>query len=301
MISFSRFSQVLMAVVALSTTAIATHVVVAQAQATGSCQAALSRLVRHKIAAGETLESIAQKYDLIPATLMGMNPVLRNGNTPVGAEIVVPPYNGIRVEVPAGQTIRDIAKTYNVRADVLFEVNGCQTTPKVAFVPGVNWSPNATSSGTGRAAGNPATVLTGYPLPGNATTLLGYGWRLRSTNGTVAFHSGVDLAAKPGTRVLAVADGTVAFAGNRDLYGNMVVINHQQGWQTRYAQLTSLKVKAGQTVRKGTPIGLVGQTGRPSSSDPHLHFELRSNSSLGWVAEDPARYLQSFKTRAQGN
>jgi murein DD-endopeptidase MepM/ murein hydrolase activator NlpD len=288
-----------MALFGVSAATIATHATVAQTQETGTCQAALSRLVRHKVAAGETLESIAQKYDLIPATLMGMNPILRNGNAPVGAEIVIPPYNGIRVEVPAGQTIRDVAKTYNVRADVLFEVNGCQTTPKVAFVPGVNWSPNA--GGGASKTGNPAAVLTGYPLPGNATTLLGYGWRLRSANGTVAFHSGVDLAAKPGTPVLAVADGTVAFAGNRDMYGNMVVINHQQGWQTRYAQLTSLKVKTGQTIRKGTPIGLVGQTGRPSSSDPHLHFELRSNSSLGWVAEDPERYLQRFKARAQGD
>lgn len=290
MISFSSFLRVVTAISLLLPT-IAPTLVAAQS---GSCQSALSRLVRHKVAAGETLDRIAQKYNLIPATLMGMNPVLRNGQTPVGREILIPPYNGIRVEVPAGQTIRDVAKTYNVRADVLFEANGCQTAPKVVFVPGVNWSPNAPS---GSSAGNPAAVLTGYPLPQNAPTLLGYGWRLRSTNGQVAFHSGVDLAAKPGTPVLAVADGTVAFAGNRDSFGNMVVINHRQGWQTRYAQLTNLKVKTGQTIQRGTPIGLVGKTGSPSSTETHLHFELRSNSSLGWVAEDPERYLQSFSAK----
>ena len=60
-----------------------------------------------------------------------MNPALREGKAAVGSEIVIPPYNGIRVEVTAGQTWRQVAATYKVRADVLFEVNGCQTAPKV--------------------------------------------------------------------------------------------------------------------------------------------------------------------------
>ncbi|HEY9662155.1 MAG TPA: LysM domain-containing protein, partial [Allocoleopsis sp.] len=89
-------------------------------------QPALSRLTRHTIAQGETIESIAQTYNLLPATLLGFNATLRNGTAPVGTEIVIPPYNGVRVEAPAGSTWRQLATTYNVRADALFEANGCQ-------------------------------------------------------------------------------------------------------------------------------------------------------------------------------
>jgi LysM repeat protein len=61
----------------------------------------LSRLTRHKVAAGETLESIAQQYNLVPATLLSVNPSLKKGSPPVGREILIPPFNGIRVQAPA--------------------------------------------------------------------------------------------------------------------------------------------------------------------------------------------------------
>lgn len=254
-----------------------------------TCQApALSRVVRHRVASGETLEGIARKYNLIPATLMGMNPVLRTGEAPIGANILVPPYNGIRAEVAAGQSWRTVATRYKVRPDVLFEINGCQRSPKVVFVPGVNWSPlegqptpQANSSG-----------LSGYPLSAKASVLLGYGWYLPSGRNQPVFHTGMDLAAAVGAPVLAIADGTIAFAGQQGASGKLVVINHQQGYQTRYAQLGAIKVKTGQTVKRGATIATVGKTGTPSSSASHLHFEVRSNSKLGWVAEDPKPILQ---------
>lgn len=252
----------------------------------------LSRLTRHRVASGETVESIARQYNLLPTTLMGLNPSLRGGKAPVGAEVLVPPFNGIRVELRANQTWRDVAKQYGVRPDVLFEANGCQPTPKVVFVPGVNWSP---VSSVGQSSGNStAGIVSTYPLPSSparAAILLGYGYGLQPTTGKVGFHSGVDLSAALGTNVLAAGDGTVAFAGNQGAYGKLVVINHQEGLQTRYAQLGSIKVKVGQSVRKGQPIGTVGTSGRPSSSQPHLHFEVRSRSKLGWVAENPESYF----------
>ena len=90
---------------------------------------------------GETLDSIAQRYGLLPTTLMGLNPAVRTGEAAVGSELLIPPFNGIRVELKSNETVRDVAKAYGVPADVLFESNGCQLQPKVAFVPGVNWSP----------------------------------------------------------------------------------------------------------------------------------------------------------------
>ncbi|MDX2099223.1 MAG: M23 family metallopeptidase [Leptolyngbyaceae cyanobacterium bins.59] len=263
---------------------------IAHAQVTASpCPPVLSRLTRYTVAPGDTLESIARRYNLIPATLMGFNPSLRSGRAVVGTTLVIPPYNGIRVEVAPGKTWKDLAQTYQVRADVLFEANGCASVPQTAFIPGVNWSPIAPT--TPSLAPDP-TGLAGYPLPALATIALGYGWQLIAGSGQVAFHSGLDLIAKVGTPVRSVGDGVVAFAGEQGAYGRMVVINHPRGRQTRYAQLQSVRVRTGQPIKSGTVLGTVGTSGQPSSTTPHLHFEVRLNSKVGWVAEDPNGYLR---------
>jgi lysostaphin len=262
-----------------------------------SCPApVLSRLIRHRVAPGQTLATIAQKYNLLPATLMGFNPTLRSGQVPVGGELVIPPYNGVRVELRPGQTLREMAKLYKVRPDVLFEVNGCQPAPRIVFIPGVNWSPVGAPTQT--LPNQVGQILAGSPFPAQlaeAPVLLGYGYGMAPGSDKVAFHSGIDLAAPVGTSVLAVGNGTVAFAGTQGTYGNLVVINHAEGLQTRYAQLASIRVLTGQTIRQGQALGTVGTSGRPSSKEAHLHFELRSRSKVGWVAENPAKVLLQGK------
>ncbi|MBW4665810.1 MAG: M23 family metallopeptidase [Chroococcus sp. CMT-3BRIN-NPC107] len=241
---------------------------------------ALSRFARHKVAPGETLEEVAAKYNLIPATLIGTNPALQNGQVFVGSEIAIPPYNGIRVQVPRGQTWKQLAAKYKVRADVLFEVNGCQSVPQVVFIPGVNWSPKPVVSDSKQ-------IIQGYPLSQQATIALSYGWQVDAATGKVVFHSGIDLLAPAGTPVKVVNNGIVAFAGDGASYGNLVVVNHSGGKQTRYAHLQSIAVRAGNQVKQGDLLGKVGTTGKPSSLQVHLHFELRYASKLGWTAEDP--------------
>jgi len=256
----------------------------------------LSRLKRHTIARGETLDSIARRYSLVPTTLMGLNPAVRSGEAPVGTELLIPPFNGIRVELGPDETVRDLASAYGVAADVLFEANGCQLRPKAAFVPGVNWSPIGDPSAQATLS-RTEPILKGYPLPNRPTRLtranilLPYGWSLQGSTGQTVFHGGIDLEAAIATPVLAVGDGTIAFAGQQAAYGNLIVINHAEGLQTRYAQLDSLRVSVGQTVKQGQTIGTVGKTGRPSSAAAHLHFEVRSRSSTAWVAENPEPYL----------
>lgn len=268
----------------------------AKAAVSGCPTPALSRFQRHKVVRGETLESIAQHYNLIPTTIIGMNPALQNGAiATVGSVLQIPPYNGVVVEVPRGETWRQVAAKYKVRADSLFEVNGCQQDPRIVFVPGVNWSPNGvvTKSPLPTNTGTPNRAsLSGYPLAQLATIGLAYGWQINPATGQVFFHSGVDLLAPVGNDVLAIASGTVAFANDQGTYGKLVIINHSGGLQSRYAQLESIKVSVGQQVKKGDILGTVGTSGQPSSSQPHLHFEVRSSSSLGWVAEDPKGYLK---------
>lgn len=255
----------------------------------------LERLTQHRIQPGETLASIAAEYDLIPATLMGLNPALRNGAVPVGATILIPPYNGIRVQVPQGQTWQDVAQAYNTRADVLFEANGCQAQPRTVFIPGVNWSPNLEAPiYNAETASQPHGVLRGYPLPDPAPVILSYGWQTHPTEDRAIFSSGIGLEAAAGTTALAVADGTVAFVGEDNNFGQIVVVNHAEGLQTRYAQLADVTVETGQPVRQGTPLG---KTRSQAAVQPYLYFEIRSNSALGWVAEDPQRYIPSLRVR----
>ncbi len=254
----------------------------------------LSRLQRHQIAPGETIESIAKKYNLLPETLIRLNRALQGGSAPAGREILIPPFNGIRIEVPAGATWQDLEAAYGVRADVLFEVNGCQKSPKVVFIPGVTWNPGESP------AVDTYTGLSGYPLPSIAKIGLNYGWQTRHSDRQKMFHSGIDLLAELGTPVLSAEAGIVAFAGQEETYGNLVVVDHGEGRQTRYAHLGSIKVVIGQEVKTGDVLGTVGSTGRPDLKVPHLHFEVRHNSPVGWVAQDPEIHLQVKSTTQKG-
>ena len=243
---------------------------------------AIDRFTTHTATSGETLSQIAQQYKLSRETLLGLNPSVRTGIISSGSSIVIPPFNGIRVNVPPGMLLREVAKKYKVRPDVLFEVNGCQPNPRVAFVPGVTWT-----LALDRTA-PPIVFALGYPLPKPGTVLTPFGFRVGDRTDA---HSGVDLSAPLNSPVLAAADGTVAFVGTQGALGSIIVLNHNQGYQTRYAQLSRSSVARGQQVKRGETIALVGQSGTPSHPESHLHFEVRSNSKLGWVAENPLPLL----------
>mgnify|MGYP001583466374 CR=1 FL=1 len=98
-------------------------------------------------------------------------------------------------------------------------------------------------------------------------------------------HSGLDLAAKVGTPIYAVADGRVIFAKRFAGYGNLIVLKHDKNYFSAYAHASNLMVSQGGKVRQGQQIGAVGMTGR--STGPHLHFEIHK----GVTAIDPATVL----------
>lgn len=102
-----------------------------------------------------------------------------------------------------------------------------------------------------------------------------YGRRIHPTLNTPEFHTGIDLAAKFGSTVLATADGVVEYAGPHQSsgYGNLLVIRHPYGFTTLFGHLDSIQVRIGQFVKKGSPIARTGNTG--ISSGPHLHYEIQ--------------------------
>ncbi|MCB1692171.1 MAG: M23 family metallopeptidase [Pseudomonadales bacterium] len=112
-----------------------------------------------------------------------------------------------------------------------------------------------------------------------------FGMRTDPINGRRAWHNGVDFAGKEGQDVMTVAAGVVVFAGVRSGYGKMVEINHGGGFSTRYGHHKELLVKAGDIVKKGQVIGLMGHSGR--ATGPHVHFEVFKNGRV----VDPSAYI----------
>ncbi len=101
----------------------------------------------------------------------------------------------------------------------------------------------------------------------------GFGSRSDPFTGSPAFHTGLDISTRRREPVLATAGGTVARSGWSGDYGNVVEIDHPTGYRTVYGHLDVILARAGQTVKRGDQIGLVGSTGR--STGPHLHYEVR--------------------------
>jgi murein DD-endopeptidase MepM/ murein hydrolase activator NlpD len=104
------------------------------------------------------------------------------------------------------------------------------------------------------------------------------GTRSDPITGDRDFHPGLDIAADHGTPVYATADGIVASAGRESGYGNLVVLSHEYGLETRYGHLSKFLVKSGDKVKRGDVIARVGSTGRSTGS--HLHYEVRVNGRL---------------------
>ena len=137
------------------------------------------------------------------------------------------------------------------------------------------WTPPSLSAvrGSGTGSGiSPAVVGTGtfiYPVSSrNFTQRYWYG------------HPGVDIALSEGSGVFASDTGTVTFAGwNIYGYGNLIVVNHGNGYETFYGHLSGINVFPGQVVNQGNVIGAVGNTG--NSSGPHIHFEIRTGGQSG--------------------
>ncbi len=113
-----------------------------------------------------------------------------------------------------------------------------------------------------------------------------YGRRIDPFTGKLAWHQGIDFATgRTGVDVKAVAAGVVTYAGDKQGYGNMVKVNHGNGYETLYAHNEKLLVTPGDIVKKGQVITLSGNSGR--STGPHVHFEVHKNGRV----VDPSSYV----------
>jgi murein DD-endopeptidase MepM/ murein hydrolase activator NlpD len=132
-----------------------------------------------------------------------------------------------------------------------------------------------------------AAVPVRKPIMGEIDLSSGFGVRPDPFLGRPAMHSGLDFRSESGDPVRATANGTVESAGWSGGYGNMIEVDHGNGFATRYGHLSKIEVKVGQQIKIGQVIGRVGSTGR--STGPHLHYETRIDGD----AVDPQKFLRA--------
>jgi murein DD-endopeptidase MepM/ murein hydrolase activator NlpD len=130
-------------------------------------------------------------------------------------------------------------------------------------------------------------VPLGAPVPGVLTSK--FGKRIDPINGKPAYHRGVDIRGRMGTDVKATAAGTVVIQNYNKSSGRYLVLDHGNGFRTRYAHLKKSLVQKGDIVQRGQVIGLVGNSGR--STGPHVHYEIRYQDKI----VNPTRFLRIAK------
>ena len=144
------------------------------------------------------------------------------------------------------------------------------------ILSGIESRLSAAKSDVGRRNALAAATPSIWPAHGWLSSSVGR--RIDPITGGADFHQGLDISADAGSPVYATADGTVILAGREGAYGNLVVIDHGYGLETRYGHLSKYEVKNGERIARGHVVGRVGATGR--ATGPHLHYEVRVNGRL---------------------
>ncbi len=239
---------------------------------------ARGEVVEYVVKEGDTVSSIAKKFDLTVDTIIWANDLKSAKTIKVGQRLKIPPVSGIVHSVRRGETVYSIAKKYRVDpqniVDFPFNTFSNDETfalqiGQVLIVPeGI--MPEAT----------PAPAL---PAPMVAVGSVGKGLFIWPTSGKITqryvwYHPAIDIANKDAPVVVAAPAGKVNnVIFGRYGYGNQLILDHGDGYQTLYAHLNSIYVEVGQTVSQGQAVGQMGSTGR--STGIHLHFEVIKNGA----------------------
>lgn len=259
-------------------------------------------VITYTVQAGDTLFSIASNYGLKPETVLWGNYEVLNDNPHLlkpSQVLNILPVDGTYYQWNDGDRLSGVAELFQVDQDDIIDYPGnfidlTQADPSASIeagswliVPGgkraiKDWGPPAITrenAATARyyGAGACGSIYSGavgsgtFVWPTTDHTISGYAF-----DGGV--HPAIDIGGQTGNPVYATDSGVVVYAGWSDYgYGNLIAIDHGNGWQSAYAHLSSIGVSCGQSVFQGGYIGALGSTG--NSSGPHLHFELMINGA----------------------
>ncbi|HVN55124.1 MAG TPA: peptidoglycan DD-metalloendopeptidase family protein [Anaerolineaceae bacterium] len=249
----------------------------------------------YTVAAGDSLFAIAKDYNIKPETILWANyDVLRDNpdTLSIGMRLQIPPTNGILYRWKEGDRLEEIAAKFKASVAEILGWPGNRldmanpVIPKDTLVMIPNGSREFVTWFVPTIPRGKAGVNKNIAGPGSCDTgqggLIGSGNFRWPTNGSHVLsgndywsgHLGIDIAADLGTPILASDSGVIVYAGAiSGGYGNMVMIDHGNGWQTLYAHLSRIAAYCGGSVAQGNVIGYAGSTG--NSTGPHLHFEVR--------------------------
>jgi LysM repeat protein len=262
-------------------------------------------VTKYTVEKGDTLFGIAEKFGLKPETILWGNQFVLGDNPHnlrPGQELNILPEDGTYYQWQAGDGLNGVSKFFGVKPEIIINYPGNHLNPDEIgdyahpniepgtwlIVPGgrrefVSWSAPVIprdNPGVAKVLGPGAcgSVVDGavgigaFIWPSNAHFLSGFDYS------PSANHFGIDIDGNTGDAVYAADNGVVVYAGwNNWGYGNVVVINHGNGWQTLYAHLSAYNVGCGQSAYQGTVIGAIGSTGNSTGS--HLHFEMMYNGT----------------------
>lgn len=236
-----------------------------------------SEIENYPVKGGDTLETIAKRFDVSVDTIKWANDLKTDVIKP-GQTLKIPPVTGVVHKVASGETVYTIAKKYKTDAQAIvnFPFNDFADLDTFALTAGQTlYVPNGVIEAAPAVPRYIAQIQAGVHGTSN------FIWPTSGviTQYPVWYHMAVDIANPGGPAVLAADTGTVTYAGCINWgYGCHVIIDHGNGYQSLYGHLSSYSVEAGDSVSQGSQIGVMGSTGR--STGTHLHFEIRSGGTL---------------------
>lgn len=266
---------------------------------------------RYKVRSGDTLVTIARRFDVSMMTLWWANKLKAKDDLHVGQVLRIPPVSGVVVTVKDTDTLESLAKQYDVKAAKVLELNGLDdptlVVGQVLVLPGAKGAPIPTPKPTPKPAaksratsggGNGGSRATSKPRSGGANYKGGqFRWPVVGGGNYVsqyahAGHVALDIAGDYGSPIVAAAAGRVVFAGWKSNGGGWQVwISHGGGMYTTYNHMAGVSVGSGQSVGRGQRVGRLGSSGW--ATGPHLHFEVWRGGMpwSGGYQTNPMRYF----------
>lgn len=221
----------------------------------------------HQVVHGDTLYSISRKYNVDITTLSRLNNLREPYTLSIGQKLALPASVG----TSSGESTTNYQTTASTQSTAVKTTSSSATKTATSTAKTTTSTTKATST----------TRKTKFAWPVNGTIISRFG-----TIGKGRSNDGINIKAPLGTTVKAADAGKVAYAGNElKGFGNLILIQHNDGWITAYAHNSKFLVKKGQQVQKGTPIAQVGSSGGVNT--PQLHFEVRA----GKKPVNPILYL----------
>ncbi len=258
-------------------------------------------VLKYTVQSGDTVSDIADQFSVSPDSILWANPKLEDNPDmlSIGQELNIPPVSGVLYTVASGDSVQKIADKFKtskfpsstlvtniVNLEFNQQLHDLKAPDYALTVGQFLMVPDGSKPYIPR-------VVNAYsgPIPATAARGTGnFGWPVsgRITQKFWLHHPGIDIGAPKGTPIYAADSGYVVTAGwdpEPVSYGFMILINHGNGFVTRYGHLSAFNVQVGDSVKKGQIIGRVGSTG--NSTGPHLHFEIINNG----VRRNPFSYL----------